>query len=292
MNTITNKYFRWLSTLIISVIFISTHPLLTLAGEFRPGTMALIQYNGDEHFGDPALNLRALTRHAEEAVRNGANIIVMPEGSTFGYAAPTTIWCLPGTAEYRGRTCMDVSAVAEEMPNGQTTAYWTEFSVKHGVYVLYSGIEKDAGKYYNSVGVVGPLGFEGKYRKRALYWVDSAYATSGQENFVLKTEFGNFGLLICMDASYDDPYYAPYKALDVNAIILAMDWDQNPNGNTAAKIWFRNRARNNGLDIYASDVSTWDGTAFYPASGAERQRTGMEEPAVGKEGVAYQPIAY
>lgn len=270
----------------------STSDESTSTGEpALPPAIGLVQYDGDgEHFGDREGNLAALTMWAEAAVEQGARVIVTPEGSTYGYASATELWCAPGMAEYNGRTCRDVSTVAETLPGGPTTDYWAEFAAEHGVFVVYHVPEVDGSTYYASLGVVSPEGYAGRYRKRSLYYVDQAYATPGESSTVLSTPYGDFGLMICLDGTYDGPYYDEYLDAGVDGIIIAMDWDDDPDGPAAAIEWFRDRADANGVRIYAADVSTWDGTGLYLPGDVPRERNGLPPIAIDIDGVSVHEL--
>jgi predicted amidohydrolase len=258
-----------------------------------PGSIALIQYDADARFGDYEANVRNLTRMALDAVRKGAKIIVFPEGSSYGYADARRLWCRPGMAAFKGKACRDVSAAAELVPGGRSTDYWSEFSRRYGVFVLFSVPEADGGKFYNTLGVAGPSGYAGKYRKRLLYETDEAYASEGAEPFVLDTPYGRFGLMICMDIWLNPGYYEEYRRMGADAIIISMNWDDNPNGKQSAREVFRERAQANGMDIYASDSSPWDGTGKYPASGDRRERSrGLDRIAIGGEGLSVHSFKY
>ena len=97
--------------------------------------------------------------------------------------------------------------------------------------------------------------------------------------------------MICLDATYDGGYYDEYAAQDVDGIILSMDWDDDPNGPVAAIDWFRERAAVNGVEIYAADVSTWDGTAFYPPGDVARERNGLPAIAIDIDGISVHTLA-
>lgn len=256
------------------------------------GKIALIQYDADKSFGDYDRNLRELTRMAEASVAQGAKIVVMPEGSLYGYASQDELWCKPGMTEFLGKKCRDVSAVAERLPEGRSAAYWADFSKRHGVFVLFNLPEADGKAFYNAMGVVGPAGYVATYRKRLLYKTDQAYATAGTEPVVLKTPYGCFGLLVCLDADPRAPHFEEYKALQADAIIIAMSWDDDPLGSYAAKKKFREWAQLHGIDIYASDSAPWDGTGKYPASGTERERNGLPDDGVGVPGVSSHGLKY
>jgi predicted amidohydrolase len=250
-----------------------------------------VQYDGDGPlFGDRDANLAALTMWAEAAIAEGAKIVVFPEGSTYGYASDTELWCAPGLGSYMGRSCRDVSTVAEPLPGGFSTDYWATFAAEHDVFVVYHVPEVDGASYYASIGVVDANGFVTRYRKRSLYYVDQAYATPGNESVVLETPYGDFGLMICLDGTYDGPYYDAYVNAGVDGIIIAMDWDDDPEGPAAAIGWFRDRADTNGVRIYASDVSTWDGTGLYLPGDVPRERNGLPPIAIDVDGISVHEL--
>jgi predicted amidohydrolase len=256
-----------------------------------PPAIGLVQYDGDGPlFGDRDANLAALTMWAEAAIEQGAKIIVLPEGSTYGYASETELWCAPGLGSYMGRSCRDVSTVAETLPGGFTTDYWAAFAAEHDVFVVYHVPEVEGSTFYASLGVVDANGFVTRYRKRSLYYVDQAYATPGNESVVLETPWGDFGLMICLDGTYDGPYYDAYNAAGVDGIIISMDWDDDPNGDAAAIGWFRDRAAANDVRIYASDVSTWDGTGLYLPGDVPRERNGLPAIAIDVDGISVHPL--
>lgn len=255
-----------------------------------PPSIGLVQYDADAHFGDYDFNIASMTDWALQAIDRGARIIVLPEGSSYGYASTTEVWCSPGRTSWYGKSCRDVSTVAETLPGGPTTAYWDTFAREHGVYVVYHVPEVDGGTYYTSLGVVGPDGWVTRYRKRSLYYVDQAFASEGGESVVLETPWGDFGLMLCLDGTYNEPYYAPYKAAGVDGVIISMDWDEDPYGASAAITWFADRARDNDVEIYAADVSTWDGTAKYLPGGVPRERNGLAPVAVGIDGISVHAL--
>lgn len=250
--------------------------------------IALIQYNADAHFNQSEHNINKLTEFAATAVANGSKIIVFPEGSTYGYADKQHRWC---SDLYLDDRCVDVAQVAEVIPGGRSSNYWSAFSKKYGVYVIFNVPEIDEGTYFNTAGIAKPDGTVDKYRKRDLYYLDKYYASPGDSPFVLETSFGKFGILICKDATYPG-LLEDYGALGITSVILTMDWDANdPYGPYAARTWFQRRACTSGINIYASDQSTWDGTGFYSAEGDSRQRDGLPAVAPGIDGISFHAFA-
>ena len=114
-----------------TLLGVSVALLLTQVSVIAAGaTIALVQYDADSHYGDYDLNLENLTVLAESAASEGAQLIVLPEGSTYGYASASRLWCRPGMRTFMGKRCDDVSAVAEDVRTGRTTKYWHEFAKK------------------------------------------------------------------------------------------------------------------------------------------------------------------
>jgi predicted amidohydrolase len=250
------------------------------------GRIALVQYNSDIYFGNYDLNKKNLTKMFETAIQNHSNIIVFPEGSLYGYDSriPKLYWCLEAKKD-----CYDVNLAAEEVPLGKSTEYWVDLATKNKVYVLFNLPEKSNGQYYNTTVIVGPKGYIGKYRKRELFSADKLYAKAGIEDFILKTEFGNFGLLICRDVTFPGNL-EKYSEKGVDAAILMTDWGFEKNTKYFAKNFFSNRATEANLTIYASDGSLWDGTGKYvPREG--RYRKGLPaDGSFGIDGISYHEI--
>ncbi len=251
--------------------------------------IGLVQYNADIHFDDVQTNLENLKDLALDTIDQGASIIVFPEGSSFGYATSDELWCLPGMTSFQSRSCRDVSTIAEQVPNGPTTDYWIDFAKQHSVTIFFSLKEQSGEYFYNTQVAVDQDGYIGSYRKQYLYWVDTAYAQPGQDSKVLELGGHKFGIMICMDANYSE-LYNEYKRQGVENILLVMDWDDDPYGPSAAHSYFRKQAKKNQMNIYASDQSRWDGTGFYPMSGAVRERNGLEAFSVDVDGISIHEL--
>lgn len=247
-------------------------------------TFALIQYDADRHYGDYQLNMNNLANLATEAVQAGATVIVLPEGSAYGYTAEDRTWCRPGLDSYQGKTCDDVSQVAEVIPGGITTNFWQQFAEKNDVTILFCIMERNGSTYYNTMVAVNGDGLLGHYRKRFLYWIDEAYASAGRDLLVLDIEGRRYGVMICMDTNYSMLFNSYYN-LGVRNIIAPMDWDQSPRGSRAGRLFFRSQAKRYDVNLLVSDQSSWDSTGFYPASGAERSRYPLPAVAVGIDGL-------
>lgn len=255
----------------------------------QAAAVAVVQYDADRHYGDYRTNLENLLVLANDAVAAGATVVVLPEGSARGYATGERLWCRPGMDSYAGKQCDDVSQVAEAVPGGESGRIWEDFAREHRVQVFYAVMERDGDAYYNTVAVVGPDGFVGKYHKRSLYYIDEAYAEPGSEPLVVSIDGRPFGVLICMDANYDS-YFREYREQGVRDVIATMDWDQSPLGQRAGRVFFRSQARRNQMNLFVSDQATWDSSGVYPASGGERARAPMPQVAPGTDGFVLQAL--
>ena len=258
---------------------------ISSATAYESGKIALVQYDADKYFNQYQVNKKNLTAFAKTAIKNQANIIVFPEGSLYGYASTSRElkWCSTS-----GPRCDDVREVAEVVPSGPSTKYWEQIAEDNSVYILFNLPEKSGSVFYNTTVIVGPQGYVGKYRKRSLYSTDTYYAKAGKDSYVLETPYGQFGLLICMDASYPG-HLENYKKEGVDAVILMMDWDDSATSSSGAKNYFRRRSNESELTIYASDMSLWDGTGKY-APGLERERSGLGAEAIGIDGISYHQL--
>jgi len=248
--------------------------------------IAMVQFDGDRDFGETEANAERLLDYIETAATHGAGLVVLPEGSLHGYATETEVWCRPGLAQYAGRNCRSIAGVAEVLPGSAMVQWFAGHADRLGLRIVYATIEKDGADYYNTVVLVGPDGYEAKYRKRVLYYLDQGYATSGSEETIVTLPIGPVGFMICADANYDN-YFTSYKSAGVAHLILPTNWDQDPDSSRSAASFFASKARRHAMTILAADAAAWDGTGAYRPQTTQRQRTGLPDPGVGVEGVSY-----
>lgn len=265
---------------------------LAFAASASAQEMALVQYNADLHFGEYDYNLRKLKEFADQAVAQGSKIIVFPEGSHYGYADKSHYWCRPdilGTDSM----CVDVRLAAEKIPGGRTSEYWASYAILNMQFVLINLPESDSGAFFNTTAVFGPGGYVTKYRKRALYTTDQFYAEPGNLGPVtFQTPYGEFGILICMDADSPESF-DEYSEMGVSRVIVPMDWDEDPNGaggGRPARLYFQMMAAAVHSNIFVSDVSAWDGTGLYRFSGKVRERNGLPSIAIGQDGISFHAL--
>lgn len=145
---------------------------------------------------DPKKSMASAITHMEKAVKNGANIICLPELFLTNYFCQSE--------DYR------IFDLAEEIP-GPSTNILGKFAKKHNVVVVASLFEKRApGVYHNTVVVIETDGsILGKFRKMHIpddpLYYEKYYFTPGDLGYkVFNTSFGKIGTLICWDQWYPE----------------------------------------------------------------------------------------
>jgi predicted amidohydrolase len=128
----------------------------------------------------------AFVPHIEEAARQKADLVVLPEVLTCG-----------GGAKY-----VDV---AEPVP-GPSTEFFGALAKQHGLYLVPGLIERDGFLIYNVAVLIGPDGkIAGKYRKVCLPRGEiEGGITPGHEYPVFDTRFGKVGLMVCYDGFFPE----------------------------------------------------------------------------------------
>lgn len=189
-------------------------------------------------------NVADLLNLSEEAARNGAKIIVMPELATTGI-------CFYDREE--------AASSVEEIP-GRTTEAFGQLAKQYGCYLAYGEAEVDpaTGAYYNSSVFIGPNGLVGSYRKTHLFLSEPKWAKAGDLGIpVWDTEYGRIGMIICHDAAF--PETSRVVALqDADVMCFPTNWlERSPSA-----YWFT-RAFDNGIYwIAANRYGRERGTQF------------------------------
>ena len=180
-------------------------------------------------------NLLDQLEMVEEAAQNDAKLIVMVEMAT-------TAYCFFDRAE--------IAPYVEPIP-GPTTDRFGEIAARYGCYIVVGmpEVDPETDIYYNSLALVGPEGVIGKYRKTHSFISENTWAKDGDLGLpIFRTELGNLGGLICMDASF--PETARVLALEgADVICFPTNWllEKAP-----APAWIT-RAFENGVFLIAAD---------------------------------------
>jgi predicted amidohydrolase len=141
-------------------------------------------------FGDVERNRALATEAIESAARSGADVVVLPELCTTGYAFT------------------DRSQAAElgEPADGPTLAGWCALAAEHHLVIVGGFCELDDERYpRNSAAVVDPHGVRCVYRKTHLWDREQLIFVAGSAPApVVETAVCKLGLAICYDAFFPE----------------------------------------------------------------------------------------
>jgi len=128
---------------------------------------------------------RQFARFIEEAAREKADLVVLPETLT-----------VDG---------LRYAEAAESIP-GPSTEYFGDLARKHGLHLVVGLAERDHHLVYNVAVLIGPDGrIIGKYRKVALPRTEiEAGVAPGTDYPVFKTSFGKVGMMVCYDGFFPE----------------------------------------------------------------------------------------
>ncbi|MBC8420771.1 MAG: hydratase [Desulfobacterales bacterium] len=156
-----------------------------------------------------SLNVTEGLRLIDEAGNQGARLMVLPELCNTGYI-------------YNSHE--ELSAMAEPVPDGPTTEEWIKAAKKFNAYIFAGITERDGVRMYNTMAVVGPEGFVGKYRKTHLWNEEKLFFEPGNLGFpVFELPFGKVGCRICYDGCF--PHVTSiYAAQGVDIICDCTNW--------------------------------------------------------------------
>lgn len=122
----------------------------------------------------------------EEAARQKADLVVLPEVLTYGSGS-------------------SFAEVSEPIP-GPSTEYFGSFAKKYNMYIVPGLVEKSGPNVYNVAVLIGPDGkIAGKYRKVCLTGSEiEDGVTPGHEYPVFETRFGKIGMMVCYDGFFPE----------------------------------------------------------------------------------------
>ena len=199
---------------------------------------------------NPDKNLERAVVKVQEAVRNGAQIICLPELFRSQY------FCQKEDAA--------LFDLAETVP-GPSTETFSKIAKKYGVTILVSVFERrTAGVYHNSIVVLDEQGeMVGLYRKMHIpddpAYYEKFYFTPGDRGFqAIKTTHASVGPLICWDQWF--PEAARMTALQGAEILFyptAIGWhpqEKSEEGHAQREAWMtiqRSHAIANGVFVVA-----------------------------------------
>lgn len=175
----------------------------------QPFKVAAVEFNPE--FMEFDKNIAAAVVMAEEAAKNGAKLIVLPEAAISGYIYRDLEQFLP---------------YMDTVP-GKTTDALVKLTATYNCYIAIgiAEIDIDTGLTYNTGALIGPNGYVGKYRKNGLNPSDVLWFVPGNTGYpVFETELGRITMIICYDDTYWEPArVAALKGCDIIAYICSSD---------------------------------------------------------------------
>lgn len=197
--------------------------------------------------GDVEANIALLRQYTEEAVRQGAKLIVFPECMNSGYLFDSEAHC---------------REIAETV-NGRYVSAMAELCKKHKVLIAsgFTELDPSDGKIYNSGLMLDSCGeLIAHYHKQFLATHDQNWFEVGKNGCpVVDTELGRIGLLICFDGRI--PEIARNLALQGAEVIVDM---ANFFAMDQADMWVPARAYENGVWFVAATKAGVERSIYYP----------------------------
>ncbi len=183
----------------------------TYLGDLMKLNIGIVQLEVSESKSD---NLKRAGEMILEAGRKGAEIIALPE-----------MFNCPYQQEFFPR-------FAEEITNGETTAFLSEMARKTKAYLIGGSIpERDDARIYNTSLTFNPLGeLIAKHRKMHLFDIaipgqiefrESAVLAPGDDLTTFVTEYGMFGILICYDLRFPELFRLLVERGTIGVIVPA-----------------------------------------------------------------------
>jgi predicted amidohydrolase len=198
--------------------------------------------------GDIAHNIAVSSALVEEAVRQGAELVVLPECMDTGYLFDSPDHC---------------RALAEQVPDGAFASALAALARQHGIYIASGITEWDParGRIFNAGIMLDPKGQVAiHYHKQFLATHDQNWFSFGERGCpVVETDLGRIGLLICFDGRI--PEIARSIALQGAEMIVDM---ANFFAMDQADMWGPARAYENGVWLIAATKAGYERSIYYP----------------------------
>jgi len=180
-------------------------------------------------------NLQKLDHWAREAVKQGASLVITPEGFLEGYVANTS--ANPGVTEERYR------AVGESI-DGPLLMRIRLLAEELKIYLLVGFAESRGGKMFNSAVIFSPGGKVALHYSKSHNAHDEPFNTKGTEFPVADTKLGRMGTLICYDRQL--PETSRILAIKGAQLILVPAWGAHGEMN---EVMMRTRAYENSVYV-------------------------------------------
>jgi predicted amidohydrolase len=160
-------------------------------------------------FAEKAKNLDAIRGRLQEAVSNGARLVIFPECALPGYCFESKPEAMPH---------------AEPIP-GPSTRLLADDCAKLNVWAVVGLLEKDGDRLFNACTLIGPAGIAATYRKVHLPFLGvDRFTTPGDQPFAVHDLGGlRIGMNICYDGSFPEAARC-LMLLGADLIVLPTNW--------------------------------------------------------------------
>lgn len=133
--------------------------------------------------GRVAENLARAAHWAEQAARQGAELVLLPELFSTGFELNANVW-------------------ASAEPQGGPTERWLGDAARQYDFCIGgSYLERRGDDFFNTFALAGPAGILGRVRKRHPCSVEAYVFRGGDDSHVIDTPLGRVGVTICYDSS-------------------------------------------------------------------------------------------
>lgn len=167
----------------------------------------------EPHVGDKSRNVQTSIRHIEEAARNGATLVVLPELANSGYV-------------FADRD--EAFSLAEALSGGKTVETWTDAACRLDVHIVAGIAERDGQRLYNSAVLIGPSGLVGTYRKLHLWNQEHVFFEPGDRGVpVFDLPLGRVSIAICYDGWFPEVYRRA-SAQGADIVCVPTNWVPMP----------------------------------------------------------------
>ena len=190
----------------------------------------------DVAFSDIEGNLSRMMAKTRETRAAGAELTIFPECALTGYCFESREEALPYAEPISGPSVKRIAAVCAES----------------GGYVVFGMLEKDAGRLFNALALVGPQGLIASYRKIHLPYLGvDMYTDFGDEPFAVHEINGvKLGMNICYDGGFPESGRC-LALMGADLIVLPTNWP--PGAEPAADYAINTRAMENTVYYAAAD---------------------------------------
>ena len=153
--------------------------------------------------GQIQTNLDHYLPYVDQAAREGAQLIVLPELAACGYSLSSLLW---DSAETR---------------DGVTVRWLQAAAERFRVYLGIGFIEAEGDDFYNAYALAAPDGTIAGFVRKTMAEVNLFHGAAGSH--VIDTTLGNIGVGICADVHFV-PFVASMQARSVDLLLMPHAW--------------------------------------------------------------------